>query len=474
MQREKLKIVFCTPPLKRRRGAFEIFSAGGSSFPSAGLLILASIARKQGHKVLFRDFLNTGKEQDAAIEEVLGLKVDLVGISSNTDTIFQAQELASGVKQVRKDVVTLIGGPHISAVPVETMKCCRDFDIGFIGEAEQSFSILVNSDFSIDSLRRIKGICFRSGENIIVNERQPFIFNLDNLPFPAWDLIEDIRIYRPAVTNFKREPVFSLMTSRGCFGRCIFCDRGVFGNRVRMHSADYVIRMVRQLRQKYGIKEIIFYDDNMVFNKRRLKEICSLILKESNHLNWSCSARVDIVDKETLRMMKNAGCWQISYGIESGSQEILNTLRKGITVDKIRKTAGLMREIGLSMRGYFIIGNPGESLKTLKETLNLIRELPLDDILVEYMTPYPGTELYNNVRQYGTMLGDWSILNSYDMNFIPQGMDEECLKSYFFRFYKYFYLRPRIILNYTKRLKNPLKMADLAVNYLKFAIAHRR
>jgi len=358
-------------------------------------------------------------------------------------------------------------------VPVETMKLCRDFDIGFVGEAEQSFSDFLDSDLSVDALRGIQGICFRQNGEIVLNERKPFIGDLDSLPFPAWDLIEDMRIYRPAVTNYRREPVFSLMTSRGCFGRCIFCDRGIFGNRVRMHSADYVIRMVRQLREQYGIREITFYDDNMVFDKKRLKEICALMTKEKQPLSWTCSARIDLVNEAMLRMLKDAGCWQISYGIESGSQKILDVINKNITVDKIKQTAGLMKKIGLSMRGYFIIGSPQETEESIKESLELILKLPMDDILVEYMTPYPGTELYNHIERYGTMLGDWASLNSYEMNFLPHGMSQELLKEHFFNFYKAFYLRPRIIINYARRIKNPLKITDLALRYFKFSRLHK-
>ncbi len=474
MPQKKFKILFCTPPPNRGSAIFEAFNEGASSFPPLGPLILASIARRRGHEVFFRDFLNTAKGSEGALREILALNLDCVGISSNTDMIFQASALAGGIKRAKKDILVLIGGPHISSAPFETMRLCVDFDVGFIAEAEQSFQELLDCGFSPEAFGKIKGICFRDEGEIIVNQRQPFIAELDSLPFPEWDIIEDMRAYRPAVTNFKRHPAFSLITSRGCFARCIFCDRGVFGNNVRMHSAKYVLGMIRLLCGKYGIREINFYDDNLLFDKSRIKEICLSMIEEKMNLSWSCIARVDMVDEETLRMMKEAGCWQISYGIESGSQQVLDALNKGTRVEKVREAAALMRKAGLSMRGYFIVGNPGETRDTLEETLKLILELPLDDILVEYMTPYPGTEISNNIGRYGNALGGWQTINSYKINFVPYGLTQECLKRYFFRFYKEFYLRPRSIFSYVRRLKNPLKVAGLGMKYVKFATAQKK
>jgi len=366
-------------------------------------------------------------------------------------------------------VTVMVGGPHLSAVPVETMQFCPDFDIGFIGESEGSFEDVLKSGISPEALSGIRGIVYREGGKPRVNGRREFIPDIDSLPFPAWDLIEDMSLYRPAVTNYRKEPVFSLMTSRGCFGRCIFCDRGVFGNRVRLHSVDYVMRMIRTLRHRFGINEITFYDDNMVVDRRRMEGICRRIVEEEKGLSWACSARADLVTADMLRAMRRAGCWQISYGIESGSDSILKKIQKGVTVEKIRKAVTLARRVGISVRGYFIVGSPGETRETLEETLRLILELGMDDILVEYMTPYPGTELYGKAADYGILKGDWSTLNSYDMNFIPHGMDEATLRDYFMRYYKSFYLRPRIIANYVMRLKSPAKMLDLARKYFKFS-----
>jgi len=206
-----------------------------------------------------------------------------------------------------------------------------------------------------------------------------------------------------------------------------------------------------------------------VFDKKRLMEICQAILAEKKPLSWSCSARVDRVDEEMLSLMKKSGCWQISYGVESGSGDVLKRLKKGITIEQIKKAMFLTRKLGMSARGYFIIGNPGETEGSLKDTLKLILELPMDDILVEYMTPYPGTDLYNDIAKYGAIEGDWSDLNSYGINFTPHGMTQEIMAEYFYKFYKAFYLRPGVIFRYIKRLKNPLKMFDLGMKYLKFS-----
>ena len=474
MPAKKFKILLATPPARKKEKAEAVFTEGGSAFPSTGLLILAEIARQAGHDVFFRDFLNEGLEPGAVLGVIGDLRPDIVAISANPDMILSAAGLAAQVKASHAGTVTLLGGPHVTAVPVETMESCGGFDYGFIGEAENSFAEFLAAGMAEDAIRGIRGLCYRRDGAVVVNERQPFIADIDTLPLPAWDLIPDMGIYKPAVTNHRREPVFSLITSRGCSGQCLFCDRGVFGNRIRMHSAAYVLRMIRRLREQFGINELVFYDDNMVYDKSRLLEICDCLLREPEPLSWSCSARVDRVDEEMLTQMKRAGCWQISYGIESGSPEILRKMKKGITLEQVRRTAALMRKVGMSMRGYFIIGNPGETEETLRQTLALILELPLDDVQVEYLTPYPGTELYREAGRYGTMRGDWSSMNSYMMNFLPHGMTEAMLSDYFYRCYRSFYLRPRVIMHYCARLKNPLKMADLAVKYFKFKMSATR
>lgn len=474
MPERKHKILFCTPPARPSGEKFNAFTEGGSAFPSLGLLILAALARTRGHEVVFRDFLNSGDRASRAVSEIAGMAPDWILISSNTDMILAASDLARDMKRTAGRYTVIVGGPHMSAVPGETMGQCPDFDIGVIGEGERTFCELLEKGIGPESLSSVNGIVFREGGRITVNAPRPFIGDLDTLPFPAWDLIPDMRLYRPAVTNFLREPVFSVMTSRGCFGRCIFCDRGVFGNTVRLHSARYVLDMIRELTTRFGVREITFYDDNMVFDKKRLLDICQGLSAERAPVTWSCSARVDRVDEETLVCMKKAGCWQISYGIESGSPEILKNIRKGITVEQIREAARLTKKAGMSMRGYFIIGNPGETEATLKQSLALALTLPFDDILVEYMTPYPGTDLYRDIGRYGAMKGDWSTLNSYGMNFVPHGLDGKILEEYFYRFYKSFYLRPRQIVSYCRRLKNPRKIAGLGLKYLNFVGNGRR
>ncbi len=465
------KILFCTPPQGAVDDATASFLEGGSSFPSIGLLILASIAREKGVGVVFEDLYNSGLDTASAMDVIRKESPDVVAISSNTDMIMSASALAGEIKRSAPGIKVIIGGPHVSAAAEETMEFCPDIDIAFRGEAETSFAKFLDSGFSPDGLKDINGICYRQDGGIVRTDDGKFIADLDTLPMPAWDLIKDMNIYRPAVTNYKKKPVFSLITSRGCSGRCIFCDRGVFGNRVRCHSAAYVIGMIDKLRADYGINEITFYDDNMAYDKKRLSEICAHIRKKHSDLSWSCSARVDLVNKAILDEMKASGCWQISYGIESGSQEVLNTIQKGIRIDKVKESVRLTKAAGMDARGYFIIGNPGETRRTLEETLSLIKELPLSDILVEYMTPYPGTELYRDLDKYGAGTRDWTKLNSYSLNFIPRGMDEAVMKEFFYRFYRAFYLRPGIVVNYLKRLKNPVNVMDLGIKYIKFNMA---
>lgn len=462
------KIVFVNPPVLKS-DIWGNLKGGGSTLPPLGIATLASVTRKKGYDTVLFDFLALETDIEEAIGRVMAEKPHWVALTATTEMIKPAAVLADMVKKRSPDTVILIGGPHVSAAPAETMVRYPQFDVAFIGESENTLPAYLEADLAGKNLGEVKGIFFRSPAGPKYTGRREFITAMDDLPFPAWGLLPDMkRHYQPAVTNYKRLPYASLVTSRGCPGQCIFCDRSVFGNRIRAFSAEYIIKMIKTLMNDYGVKEICFYDDNFLLLKDRLKKFCELLKKEKLDLIWSCSARIDTVDKDTLRMIKEAGCWQIGYGIESGSDAILKLMRKNITVSKIQEIIRQTKEAGLLIRGYFILGNPGETEKTLSETLQFMKKLPIDDLLVEYMTPYPGCELYNDIEKYGSGTRDWDRLNTFAINFIPYGVTEEKLKDTFTRAYRDFYIKPRTIFSYLMRFKNPVKLVKLSVLFMQF------
>ncbi|MFA4889811.1 MAG: radical SAM protein, partial [Candidatus Omnitrophota bacterium] len=250
-----------------------------------------------------------------------------------------------------------------------------------------------------------------------------------------------------------RFPAALLVTSRGCPGQCIFCDRSVFGNWCSFYSAGYVIGMVRELHSRYGVKEIQFRDDNFVVFKKRLVEFCRMIIAERIDIVWSCAGRVDDVDTPTLRLMKQAGCWQIWYGIESGSDEVLKADKKNSTVAQAEEAVRLTDEAGISACGFFIVGHPKETEQDIKKTIDMILRLRLDDFHISYMVPFPGSELYLRAEEFGVFRNNWKNLSGWTSRvFIPYGLTQEALEKYSKEAFFKFYMRPRIILQYLLRV----------------------
>jgi len=278
---------------------------------------------------------------------------------------------------------------------------------------------------------------------------------------PAWDLLPDIKkYYRVPSQSSNKIPVMPLITSRGCPYKCIFCDRKVFGNKIRIHGAEYVLKMMGVLREQFGIKEFHIEDDIFTVQKDRLDYICRELILKKYKSSWSCFSRVDSpLDLDILKLMKKAGCWQIKFGIESGSQSVLNNSKKGISVSQIRTAVLNSKKAGLKIKGFFILGLPGENSETLKETINLMTDLPFDDISFSFFAPYPGTEVYSEKKkyeEYGSFIGNhWRELNSFNPIFIPKELNKELLKEYHKKIIRIFFFRPRIIFSYITRLNNP-------------------
>jgi radical SAM superfamily enzyme YgiQ (UPF0313 family) len=236
------------------------------------------------------------------------------------------------------------------------------FDIAVVGEGEMSLVELLRALRTGRPLAGVSGLVIREGEGLRETGRRPFIADLDTLPFPAWDLLEGFpERYLPAPFKVQQLPAATLVTSRGCPNTCIFCDRSVFGSSCHAYSAEYVVRQMVELHRRYGIREFSFEDDTFVTFKVRLKEICERLIDLQLDISWSCLGRVNHVTPENLRLMRQAGCWQISFGIESGSAEVLALINKRVTLDQVHQAVRMSREAGIRPKGFFILGHPGET-----------------------------------------------------------------------------------------------------------------
>lgn len=457
------KILFLNPPLDFTR-QYKHLAEAGSELPPLGIALLAAVARKHGHEVVLIDALALGLDEDALVEHILAAAPDIVGMTATSLAIFPAAAIAQRLKQARPGLKILIGGPHLTSVPQETMQRFPAFDIGVVGEAEvtliELLAALTRQEGNLDA---INGLVYRLNGALRTTPARALIQDLDSLPYPAWDLLPDLRqYYQPAADSLYRFPATLLITSRGCPGRCVFCDRSVFGNTLRAYSAEYCMGMIQQLITHYGIRDIFFEDDNFLAFRTRTIELCNLLIAQRLDLTFSIMGRVDMVTPELLALLKRAGCWQINYGLESGSQRILDIIGKGTTVEAAEQALRMSHAAGIKVKGLFMVGNPGEDRQSIKETCAFIRRMPIDDFHMTFFTPFPGSEVAGWAATYGAFNPDWNALNMFTPGtFIPFGFTAGELARFHRQAYRIFYLRPRIIWYYLRKLRHPRMIKKL-------------
>jgi radical SAM superfamily enzyme YgiQ (UPF0313 family) len=445
------KFVLLNPPLTEEERGSKLKSAIAVSIPY-GLLSIAAVVREHGYAVSLIDATNLGYTTEETVRRILALDPDYVGITTVTLSIDRCAEVATGLKAGKPGLPVIAGGPHISSAPKETMRLYPSLDIGVIGEGEETIVELLNALDEGRPLARIRGIIHRLGNEIVHEQRRPFLANLDDLPMPAWDILSDMKMYRPSAPSYVRLPSTTIVTSRGCPGRCIFCNsKAMYGN-LRCFSAAYVLSMIEHLVETYGIRDISIYDDNFLFHEDRVREICNSILKNRMDLTWSCYSRVDHGNLELFKLMKKAGCWQVSYGIESGSQRILDSIKKDVTLSQISDTVRMTKRAGLRSRGFFIIGHLQDDQDSVLETIEFMRRLPLDDFHFTTFTPLPGTVAYATADQFGAFDRTWSKMNLQYPCFIPKGLTAERMEELSRMAYRKFYFRPRILGSYLSML----------------------
>lgn len=460
------RIVFVNPPISpyERYGAL---AEGGDYMPPLGLCYLAAMTRRIGYQTQILDCEILRLSLREATKKIISYSPNYVGLTATTLTIQRAAELAANLKRINANLIIIIGGPHISALPEETMLRFSQFDIGVLGEGEMTIIELLNGLSNKLELKEIMGLVIRDRDKVSLTMKRPPIEALDALPLPSWDLLPTLnRFYTPPVFSFRRWPVASLITSRGCPGRCTFCDTSVFGRKFRYHNSRYVGEMIRCLKDQYGIREIIIYDDNFLIDKKRVIELCELLISGRFKMSWSCNARIDMhLDREVLSLMKKAGCWMVCYGIEAGSQKILDFIQKGITKEMIRDSCALTRGSGIKVKGYFMFGAPLETKETLKETMEFLLNLKLDAVSITYFTPFPGTIDYKRAQTYGRFDNNWKKITQHKLVFVPNGLNESDIEGALRIASVKFYFRPRIFGGYLKIVFHPYKFLRMVKGF---------
>jgi radical SAM superfamily enzyme YgiQ (UPF0313 family) len=413
--------------------------------PPLGLAYIAGALREAGYdriRILDAAF---SKDQQADIDEALALDPpDIVGVSLTTPLFDTALDLSRAIKDRRPGTKVIWGGVHPTLFPGE-MAGLEPVDHVVFGEGERTIVELVRFLELGRMPDGVPGVAFRNGDRVIVNPPRPLVANLDELPMPAYDLLPIGRYSSPQASH---TPLGVMITSRGCPFRCIFCDsRVVLGKKYRAYSAPRMIEEWRILVRDFGVKEIVFKESDFTLDKERVQKFCELLIREPKKIPWSCNGRVGMVDQALLREMRRAGCRLIQYGVESGEQRILDTLQKEITISEIVETFRLTREAGIRTVANIMIGNPGDTRKTIAKTIALAKRLRADFANIQMCAPFPGTELHRMAVENRWILNSEARLpwttDACTMNATEIPTPE--LERIFRRAYRSFYLRPATI-----------------------------
>lgn len=450
-----MKILLIKPPHFHRT---EIFESEKFCQP-LGLAYLAAqlkiTNKKLGVQIIDAAALDYSISQILA--EVKKMAPEIVGLTSVTPNFSETVKIARQIKGPNNPPLVILGGPHVTAQPTALKDSC--FDFGVLGEGEETLAELILSlEKKEANFGKIKGLAFRQKQKLIINPSRPYLTNLDKLPFPARELLPPLSFYKPSPSMYRRLPMATIITSRGCPFRCFFCSRSVFGNFYRTRSPKNVVDEMEILIKNFGAQEIKIQDDTFNVDEERVLEICRLILKRRLKFTWTCLARADLVTYRMLKYLRRAGCWQIAYGIESGNQKVLNTIRKGLSLEKIKRAVKLTHEAGIESRGFFMLGLPGETKETLQQTINLANQLPLDVANFFLTIPFPGTELAQKATKFGRVRKgkhqDYLYQVATIPPFIPYGLTANQIEKSLHKAYRNFYLRPKFLLRQLAKIRS--------------------
>ena len=402
-----------------------------------GLAIIANVLLREGHEVKVLD-INAERLSKSEVKERIALasQYPVIGTGGLITTYKYLNWLIPELKASNPQSTVVVGGAALTENPTRLLTT-TPADIAVIGEGEITMAEIVSVLEGNGALDAVKGIAYKNGDGqVTVNPPRPLIEDLDTLPLPAYDLFPmDIYVRNVAhawIVGKKTE--MSLITARGCPYNCHYCFH-IFGRGARTRTIGNVIAEMKHLIGKYGVESFIILDETFAISKKRVMAFCDTLLDEGIRMPWSCSARVNLVDWEMLRKMKRAGCYRISYGIESGSQKILDNMHKQVSVEQAHRAIALTRKAGIVCGTTFMFGYPGEDMDTIEETIQFCRKSLITPSQMFFTTPYPGCRLYEETRdrivaRYGDEASFIEVLgDAYDFTInLTDFADDELLR----------------------------------------------
>ncbi len=422
-------------------------------------------------------------ESDALIIKYLKEeKPAFIGFSCTTSSFLDGIRIAEYAKRIIPETRIIFGGVHVSALKEKILQSYPIIDYVVAGEGEHTLYRLLKSNET--DLEKIKNIVFKkkNGKIVFTGYRKKLI-DLDTLPFPAYEKLSGYpSSYKLPIFNYPKVPSASCISSRGCPYSCSYCDRSVFKKSFRYNSAQYLYNHMKYLKDKFNIRHVNFYDDQFTFNRPRVEAFARMMIKAPLKMTFNCAARAEHLDFELLKLMKDAGCWMISLGIETGDETLLAQHRQNPDLKMMRDKIYLIKKAGIRVKGLLMMGLPGESEESIKKSKAYVFSLPIDDFNLAKFTPFPGSPIYKKIKEQGKKIGtfneNWQKMDCMQFLFIPKDLTKERMEVLFIGFYKSHFKRAKVLMGYVSMIwKSPdswMRFIKDIVGFLKFAFTNKR
>jgi anaerobic magnesium-protoporphyrin IX monomethyl ester cyclase len=460
-----IKILLIQPPLTSK----ELFSRGSersaSFIPPLGIAYIASYLEKFGYECKIID----GVAEPLPLATVCNIarEYDIIGITVVSTYALRAIELIRALKNSGIVQPIIVGGPHITAIPESLSVLGADY--GVVGEGERTMIELVRQlESGNRELEKVAGLVFMGDGQLVHTGRRSYIEPLDEVPMPARHLLP-MHLYKSSIARSSRQPSHSMLASRGCPGVCTFCSKKTFGTKIRYFSVDRIVEEFFLLRDKYGAKDVAVWDDNFVANADTAISVCDHLRKRNFDISWSVEARIDVMTPEVLDALKKAGCAYVAYGIESGSQRVLDHVNKKITKEKIVEAIRKTREAGILIRGYFMFGLTTETKAEMEETVRFAMELDIELASFTLFVPLPATVEYHRALKSGSFADPeyYHHMIVPEFNFldhplyVPEGMTSGELMAMHRQAYNRYYFRPKILMRKLLSIRSMDQFLDM-------------
>ncbi len=418
-----------------------------AAMPPLGLLSIAAYLEREGHRVGMMDVHVEHWDPNEFRAALRLCKPRYVGISLMTATSIAGNRIARIAKEIHPDCIVVVGGVHAEAMPGECLKNSA-IDLVVRGDGELTLNRIVKGD----PIANIRGVSYRKNNIAIHNPPADVILDLDSLPMPAYHLVP-MKKYYPALGAYRRLPAINMLMTRGCPGKCTFCNSAE--TTLRARSADKVVDEIQHMRETYGIREIQFYDDTFTIFKPNVMRFCQLMKERKLGVSWTAFVRTDCFSVELAQAMKDGGCHQVMFGVESGDDDILDVIRKPIDREKTEWSVKVAQKVGLEVRATFMFGNPTETVESMQRTIDYALQLDPDLALFNITTPYPGTQMFNWAKEYGYLnTEDWGEYELSSAIMTLPTVSPQQINVMYDEAHKKFYNRPIMFARRLQRIRS--------------------